>query len=149
LIRKANISDVKKIKKLIDAYSAQNKMLARSFNDLYEHLRDYYVYLDNGEIKGCCALHVVWEDLAEVKALAVAEDCCGKGVGKLLVEECIKEAKNLGIKKVFALTYVDKFFLKLGFVKISREELPHKVWGECIHCPKFPDCDEIAVLMTL
>jgi amino-acid N-acetyltransferase len=149
VIRKAKISDVKEIKKLIDAFASENKMLPRSLNNLYEHIRDFYVYVEDGKIMGCCALSIMWEDLAEVKGLAVSKDIQGKGIGKLLVEKCVEEAKDLGIKKVFALTYVDKFFIKLGFTKISRDELPHKVWGECIHCPKFPDCDEIAVLINL
>ena len=149
MIRKATTADVKAMHKIINEYASQNRMLARSLYDLYEHIRDFHVYVENNEVKGCCALHVVWEDLAEVKALAVASDCTAKGIGKQLVLSCLAEAKSITISRVFALTYVDKFFLKLGFELTSRDALPHKVWSECINCPKFPDCDEIAVIKNL
>ena len=146
MIRKALVTDIKSIHKLINIYAQENKMLARSLNDLYEHIRDFYVYVHNDQVKACCAFHVVWEDLGEVKALAVAREMEGKGIGKALVEKCIEDGKSLGIKRVFALTYIKEFFYKLGFKLSSRESLPHKVWSECIHCPKFPDCDEVAVI---
>ena len=132
---------------LINGYAEERRMLSRSLNHLYEHIREFFVYEDeNGEVKGCCASHITWDNLAEIKALAVAKEVGKKGIGRELVNECIKDAKNLGVNQAFALTYVDGFFLKLGFRIISRDDLPHKVWRECIHCPKFPDCDEIAVI---
>ncbi|MFC1546133.1 N-acetyltransferase [bacterium] len=149
MIRKANVGDVKQIQKLVNMYANENKMLSRSLNNIFETIRDFYVYIEADKLIGCCALHVVWEDLAEVKALAVAREFSGKGIGKMLVNSCIEESKTLGIKNVFSLTYIKDFFVKLGFKEITREELPHKVWSECIHCPKFPDCDEIAVLKKL
>jgi amino-acid N-acetyltransferase len=150
MFRKATLKDVKEIQKLINGYADQGVMLSRSLNHLYEHIREFVVYEDeNGQIMGCCAAHILWDDLAEIKALAVAKDSSKKGIGKNLVEECIKDARNIGIKKVFALTYVDNFFVKLNFKIINRDDLPHKVWRECINCPKFPDCEEIAVIKEI
>ena len=150
MIRKAKIADVKQMQKLINNYADEKRMLSRSLNDIYEHIRDFFVYEDEtGNIQGCCAVHVVWSDLAEIKAMAVAKDFNRQGIARELVTKCMTEAKNLGIEKVFALTYVDGFFTKLGFSIIKRDDLPHKVWRECIHCPKFPDCDEIAVEKVL
>ncbi|MDR0676167.1 MAG: N-acetyltransferase [Elusimicrobiota bacterium] len=150
MIRKANLNDAKKIQKLINSYADNKVMLPRSLNHLYEHIREFMVYVDdNDEIKGCCAAHIFWNDLAEIKALAVDKDYLKKGAGKQLVEACIQDVKSLGIKKVFALTYVDKFFSKIGFNQINRDNLPQKIWQECIHCPKFPECDEIAVIKNI
>jgi amino-acid N-acetyltransferase len=147
MIRKANLSDVKAIQKLINGYAEERRMLSRSLNHLYEHIREFFVYEDEaGEIKGCCASHITWDNLAEIKALAVSKDAGQKGVGRMLVEKCIEDSKAIGVSQIFALTYVDGFFVKLGFKIINRDDLPHKVWRECIHCPKFPDCDEIAVI---
>jgi amino-acid N-acetyltransferase len=147
MIRKANLSDVKAIQKLINGYAEERRMLSRSLNHLYEHIREFFVYEDEaGEIKGCCASHITWDNLAEIKALAVSKDAGQKGVGRMLVEKCIEDSKAIGVSQIFALTYVDGFFVKLGFKIINRDDLPHKVWRECIHCPKFPDCDEMAVI---
>jgi amino-acid N-acetyltransferase len=146
-IRKARISDVPQLQKLINTHADQGEMLHRSLNDLYENIRDYFV-MENGdeEILGCCSLHIAWEDLAEVKSLVVRQDQQGKGVGKALMQACLDEASELGIARVFALTYVPGFFAKMGFSPIDKGELPHKIWSECIHCPKFPDCGEEAVM---
>jgi len=146
MIRKARISDIRELHKLINFYAEEGKMLPRSLNELYENLRDYSVFEENGEILGCCALHVSWEDLAEVKSLAVKPEHTGKGIGRKLVEECLAETKELGIRKVFALTFNPEYFEKRGFRKIEKEQLPHKIWSECINCPKFPNCEEIAML---
>ena len=147
MIRKARISDAKRIQNIVNIYAEEKKMLSRSLNNIYEHIRDFFVYEDdNGQIQGCCAIHVVWEDLAEIKAMAVTKENCGKGIAKDMVNACIEEGIEMGVKRFFALTYVDDFFKKLGFEIIDRDDLPHKVWRECINCPKFPDCDEIAVL---
>jgi len=136
-----------KVYELIMSEAAEHKLLPRALSDLYEHVHDFTVARDveSGEIIGCAALHIVWEDLGEVRSLAVAEGHKGMGLGKLLVEACMKDARMLGIRRVFALTYATDFFLKCGFVKISKEELPHKIWSACINCPKFPGCDEQAV----
>jgi len=146
MIRKARISDIKELHKLINSYAEEGKMLPRSLNELYENLRDYSVFEENGEILGCCALHVSWEDLAEVKSLAVKPEHTGKGIGRKLIEGCLAETKELGIRKVFALTFNPEYFEKRGFRKIEKEQLPHKIWSECINCPKFPNCEEIAML---
>ena len=149
IIRKADIKDVPKIQALITVFAKKDLMLQRSLIDLYENIRDYYIAEKAKVLIGCCALHICWKDLAEVKALAVSEDVHGKGVGKRLVKEALKEAKVLSIKKVFCLTYVPGFFKILGFKKIDRKLLPHKIWTECLQCPKFPDCDEQAMMLKL
>ena len=147
MIRKAKISDVKDIQTLVNSYAEKDLMLPRSMNNLYDNIRDYYVLEVDGKVKGCVALNIVWDDLAEVKALAVDESEKGKGWGRNLVETCLAEAKELGIKKVFALTLIKDFFNKLGFKTVQKRRLPQKIWGECIHCIKFPDeCNEIAVM---
>ena len=145
MIRKANINDIAKIHELINHFANQDKMLARSLSELYENTRDFWVYEEKGKIYGCVALHMFWEDLAEVKCLAVWQSRQKKGIGKRLLKSALKEAKESGIKKVFALTYETNFFKKYGFVKIEKSGLPHKIWSECIKCPKFPKCDETAM----
>jgi len=146
LIRKANVNDVKKIQKLIGHYAKRERMLPRSLNELYENIRDFFVYAEGNNIYGCCALHVDWEDLSEIKSLAVAKSKSGKGIGKKLLAHCLKEAKALKVKKVFALTYIPSFFEPFGFKIVDKKELPHKIWSECIKCVYFPGCKEIAML---
>ena len=146
MIRKARVGDVAEIQKLIMAFAEKNEMLPRSVGDLYECLRDFYVYEEDGKILGCGALHVVWEDLGEVKSVAVREECRGRGIGSKLVAKCIEEMEVLGMGRVFVLTYQPDFFRKLGFKPIKKEKLPHKVWTECIRCPQFPDCKEEALI---
>jgi len=149
VIRKANVTDVKKIQKLINYYAKRDKMLPRSLNELYENIRDFFVYVERKKILGCCALHIDWEDLSEIKSLAVAPSKAGKGAGKKLLLECIKEARSLKLKKIFALTYVPGFFEQFGFTVINKSELPHKIWSECIKCVYFPKCKEIAVMREI
>ncbi|MFQ3548123.1 MAG: N-acetyltransferase [Armatimonadota bacterium] len=149
MIRKAKIDDVPAIHRLINSFADAGEMLPRSLNAIYEGIRDFFVAEEDGKVVGCCALHVSWADLAEVKSLAVDSSMQGKGYGKELVLACLKEAKELGVEKVFALTYRPSFFLNLGFSKINRDDLPHKVWSECINCPKYPDCGEEALLLSL
>lgn len=148
-IRRAKISDVKQIHKFINEFAKKEIMLARSLNELYEGLRDFVIYEDDGILKGVCALRVLWEDLAEIRSLAVKEEYQKKGIGKALVEQCIEDAKNLGIRRVFALTYKPEFFKKLGFKNIDKSKLPQKIWGDCLKCPKFPECDEHAVIIHI
>ena len=149
MIRKAKLSDVKDIYKLIETFANKGEMLHRPLTDIYDNLRDFYVYEENGIVSGACALHISWEDMGEIRSLAVSEAAGGKGVGSLLINSCLDEAKALGIPKVFALTYKPGFFEKLGFKPIGKEVLPHKVWGECVRCFKFPNCDEMAVMIEL
>ncbi len=149
MIRRARITDVKDIQTLVNSFAAKNEMLPRALSTIYENLRDFYVAVDNESVIGCCALHVTWGDLAEVKSLAVEQSAQGKGCGRLLVETCLQDARELGVPKVFALTYVPAFFEKLGFSIVDKATLPHKIWSECINCPKFPDCGEEAVTINL
>jgi amino-acid N-acetyltransferase len=148
-IRKATVSDVPKIRELITFYASKNLMLPRSLQEIYECVRDYWVCEKTAGVIGCAALHVNWEDLAEVRSLAVAEKEHGRGIGTRLVKRCIREAKDLGIKRLFALTYVPAFFEKHGFRLCPKEDLPRKIWAECVRCPKFPDCDEIALALDI
>lgn len=149
MIRNARISDARAIHKLLLDYANDGQLLGRSLADIYDSLRDFYVYEENGEILGIGALAICWEDLAEIRSLAVAAGQQGKGIGRKIVESCLKEATDLGIKRVFALTYQPDFFKLLGFSDIEKSELPQKVWGVCINCVKFPDCDEFALAINL
>lgn len=146
-IRKALISDVKQVQRLVNEFAKKEEMLPRSLNDLYENIRDLFVYEDKGQVRGACALHILWDDLAEIRSLAVSRELQGRGIGKQLLKTCLKEAKQLGIKRVFALTYQPEFFRKIGFADIDKSKLPQKIWGDCLRCPKFPECDEDAVII--
>lgn len=150
MIRRAKISDAKQIHNLINSWSKKGKVLDRSLNYLYENIRDFWIYEDNRKVVGCCALHVVgWDNLGEIKSLVVAQDYQNRGIGKALVSKCIEETKSLGIKQVFALTFVPSFFKKIGFKKISRKNLPHKIWSDCVNCVYFPDCKEQAMIYKI
>jgi len=149
MIRKAKISDVKDIQKLLTNYASRGEMLSRSLSELYDSLRDFYIFEEDGKVLGTSALHIVWEDLAEVRSVAVAEDVGRRGIGSQVVGACLDEARVLGLKRLFCLTYKPDFFAKFGFVVVDKSELPHKVWGDCIKCVKFPDCDEIAMILDL
>ena len=150
MIRKARMRDVKTIQKLVADYARKGDMLPRSLSEIYENLRDYFVFVENGdEVIGSAAIHIMWEDLAEVRSLAVREDRMGRRVGTQLVEACVSEAIVLGIGRVFALTYKPEFFEKLGFRQVDKSELPQKIWTDCLKCSKFPDCDEIALVADL
>ena len=146
MIRKARMADVKAIQRLVAEYARKGDMLPRSLSDIYENLRDYFVCEDGGVVIGSAAIHIMWEDLAEVRSLAVQEGSMRRGVGTQLVEACISEAIVLGIARVFALTYKPEFFERLGFHRVDKAELPHKIWTDCLKCAKFPDCDEIALV---
>lgn len=145
-IEKARIDDVPQIHKLVNSFAERGEMLARPLSELYENVRDFFVVRENGQVIACAALHIAWSDLAEVKSLAVSEEHHRQGLGLKLVQACLDEARCLGIPTVFSLTYVAKFFEKCGFVQGDKKNLPHKIWGECYRCPKFPDCDETAVI---
>ncbi len=149
MIRKARISDVKAIQSLINGYADQGQMLPRSLNELYENLRDFWAFEENGAIGGVCALHISWDGLAEVRSLAVRKEKAGKGIGTKLVQQCLAEAAQLGAGRVFVLTYQPDFFKKNGFTDIDKKELPHKIWTDCLNCVKFPNCDESALIIAL
>jgi len=145
-IEKARIQDAGQMHRLINYFADKNEMLARSLSEIYENVRDYFVVRENDKIIACVALHVMWEDLAEIKSLAVAEDSQKQGIGRELVSACLDEAKELGLSTVFSLTYKPEFFERSDFTRIDKMELPHKVWTECFRCPKFPNCDEVALI---
>jgi amino-acid N-acetyltransferase len=149
MIRKARIPDARAIHKLLNTYARDGLMLSRSLSDIYEAIRDFYVFEEKGSVVGTVCLHICWEDLAEVRSLAVQGESEGKGVGRQLVQACLDEARHLGLKRVFALTYKPGFFEKLGFHLIEKSELPQKIWGDCMKCAKFPECDEIALSIEL
>ncbi|MBP2654369.1 MAG: argA [Firmicutes bacterium] len=149
IYRKAVFKDVEEIHKLVNAHADDGMMLPRSRNVLYETLRDMVLAEEDGRIIGVGALHLVWDELAEIRALAVSSDKARQGIGRSIVEKLTNEARELGVKTLFTLTYRDDFFCKLGFNVLPKEKLPHKVWKECINCPKFPNCDEIAMIKDL
>lgn len=149
MIRKATVDDVKNIQKLVNYYAKREKMLPRSLNEIYENIRDFFVYSEGGKVYGCCALHVDWEDLAEIRSLAVSKSRAGRGIGYKLLGTCLKDAKLLKLKKIFALTYVPDFFHNFGFKVINKNKLPHKIWSDCIKCPYFPNCKEIAMMREI
>jgi len=149
MIRKATLNDVKAIQSLINQYAETGQMLPRTLNELYEHLRDFHLYEDNGSLAGVCALHVSWEGLAEIRSLAVRSDRVKRGIGAELVRKCLAEANELNVKRVFVLTYQAGFFRKLGFADVDKKELPHKIWTDCLNCVKFPNCDESALVINI
>jgi len=152
MLRKAQIQDVKSIHEILARYADKAILLPRSLSELYDHLRDFYV-IENGEVKGSllgvCSLSISWEDLGEIRALAVVEESQKIGLGSRLVEVCLSEAAELGLSKIFALTLIKGFFARFGFKEIEKSLLPHKIWADCVKCPKFPDCDEIAMILEL
>lgn len=149
MIRKAKLTDVKAIQALVNQYAGAGLMLPRTLNELYEHLRDFHVYEEQGAIVGVAALHVSWEGVAEIRSLAVSQDKVKRGIGGELVRQCLAEAAQLQAERVFVLTYQTGFFKKLGFHDIDKKELPHKVWTDCLNCVKFPNCDESALIVTI
>jgi amino-acid N-acetyltransferase len=150
MISKAKISDAQEIYDLLAGWAKKRKLLSRSLTYIYENIRDFWIYREGNRIVGCCALHSVgWEGMAEVKSLAVEAKCQKKGIGKSLVKKCLAEAKALGFQKVFALTFVPGFFVKMGFAGLDKKDLPHKIWSDCVNCVYFPDCNEEAVIINL
>jgi amino-acid N-acetyltransferase len=147
--RKATIRDARSIHSLVNNFAKKDNMLPRSLNEIYENIRDFLVSTNGSSLVAASALHILWEDLAEIRSVAVMNKYQGQGLGKKLIGKCLKEAKSLGVKKVFALTYKPEYFVGLGFHEIDKGTLPHKIWGECLKCHKFPDCDESAVLMDI
>lgn len=151
MIRKATIKDIKTIHELLQEYGTKGELLPRPLSVLYDHVRDFSVYVDSkkGRIVGCCALQFCWEDLAEIRSLAVHPEYQRQKIGSMLTQSVLEEAESFGVKKVFALTYRPGFFNRFGFLEIDRSELPLKIWADCIMCVKFPDCDETAMMKEL
>ena len=151
MIRKATVRDVKQVYELLRGYADQGVLLGRSLSDLYDQVRDFFIAVDerDGRVLGMCGLHICWDDLAEIRSLAVATDVKAQGIGRALVEACQAEAVEFDIARLFVLTYVPEFFKKLSFEPVDKAVLPHKVWRDCVNCIKFPDCDEEALLKAL
>ena len=150
MIRKAVTQEVKPIHQLLGYYAEKGLLLPRSLSELYDHLRDLFVLVDEDQgdrVLGVCSLGVCWEDLAEIRSLVVEESHRGLGIGRQLVEACISEATSLGLNRIFALTYQVEFFERLGFRQVDKATLPHKIWADCIRCIKFPECDETALII--
>jgi len=148
-IRNARIPDAREICRLINYYAEHDKMLFRPLAEVYENLQTFWVAEIDQAVVGCCALEIVWSDLAEIKSLAVDPDHRKQGVGVALVSAAIEGARGLGVPRVFALTLEPGFFGKLGFETVTKESLPMKVWSDCARCPKQQDCDEVALVKSL
>ncbi|MEI7904315.1 MAG: N-acetyltransferase [Candidatus Firestonebacteria bacterium] len=149
MITKAKLADAKDIQRIINTYAKRDLMLPKSIVEVYEKIMDFYVYRSKGKVVGVAALSIPWGDLAELRSLAVEKRYAKKGIGRELVEACLSEARELGVLKVFTLTYIPAFFKKFGFKVVKRETLPHKVWTECVNCPKFPDCGEVPLIKSI
>lgn len=148
-IRCARMKDVKQMHILLNHFSKEGLLLGRSISSLYDKLRDFAVVVDKEDtVVGVCAFQITWENLAEIRSLAVSDEMQGKGVGTMLVKWCLEEADKYDIGQVFALTYQPDFFKKHGFINIDKSELPHKIWSDCINCHMFPDCDEEAMMLV-
>jgi len=148
-IEKAGIEDASNIHSLINESAKESEILPRALSYIYENIRDYWVFREGEDITGCIALHIVWEDLAEIKSLVVKKKSQGKGIGMKLVRKALDEAVELRLKQVFVLTFIPKYFSKFGFKFVDKSFLPHKIWAECIDCPKFPNCNEEAMVKEL
>lgn len=149
MIRAATIYDVPSIQRIINSHAELGKMLFKSYAQLYERLRDFGVYEEDGRVVGCAGLTIIWADLAEIRSLAVDAGHVGRGIGRKLVAWSIEEARRLHIRRLMALTYEQRFFEKLGFEVVPKENLPLKVWSDCVACPKREGCDEIAMVKVL
>lgn len=151
MIRKAQIRDIQPIYELLQEYGKNGELLPRPLSELYDHLRDFSVYVDDADeaILGCCALQICWQNLAEIRSLAVHPDHIGSKIGSKLAETALAEAESFQIEKVFTLTYRPDFFKQFGFNEIDRSDLPLKIWGGCLLCVKFPDCDETAMMKEM
>ena len=148
-IRKASLTDIPALLGLINAYAAKGIMLPRTEFEMAENIRDFTVVYDGNEIVGCGALHFYTPTSAEVRSLAVDPSRKSLGLGRMIVESLIDESNQHGLHSLFAFTYVQGFFEKLGFSVVDRGELPLKAWKDCLRCPKFQACDEIAMLLRL
>ena len=145
-VEKATIRDVPQIHKLVNHFANKDEMLPRPLSEIYENVRDFFVIRESQQLIACATLHVSWSDLAEIRSVAVAKNNQRQGLGAQLVEACLKEAAQLGIPNVFCLTYQPTVFEKYGFNQVDKSELPRKIWAECFHCPKVPDCNEVALI---
>ena len=149
MIRLATVHDVPRISQIINSHAELGRMLFKSYAQLYEDLRDFAVYERDGKVVGCCALAIIWADLAEIRSLAIDDDNRGQGFGRRLVDWCVDESRRLQIRRIMSLTYEQAFFEKFGFEVVNKDTLPLKVWSDCVRCPKRDGCDEIAMVKTL
>ena len=151
MIRKAKMSDVVVVQKMLVQFAQQGKLLPRSLSELYTNIRDIFVAVggESEQVMGCASLHVMWDNLAEIRSLAVLESHHRRGIGRQLVNACIEEAKELGIGRIFTLTYEYEFFQRVGFRIVDKNVFPQKIWADCLHCPKFPECDEVALVLDV
>jgi len=149
LIRRARLSDVREVQKLVNGFAKRHRIIQRSLNDLYDNIRDIFIYEIKGRVVGTLSLHVSWEDLAEIRSLAIAKASQGKGIGTALIDAALEDAAVLGVKRVFSLTYIPGYFHKMGFRDIDKSELPSKIWTDCLNCPLFPECEEEAVIIDI
>jgi amino-acid N-acetyltransferase len=148
-VDKAKVSDATAMHQMISHFADKGEMLPRALSEIYEDIRDYFVVRKGSQVIGCAALHVTWVDLAEIRSLAVNEKDQNQSIGSLLTQACLEEAKELGIPRVFCLVRKPAFFERHSFQLIDKTELPQKVWAECYRCPKFPNCDEVALIRHL
>ncbi len=150
LIRRAHMGDIKAIHALLMDCAKAGLLLPRALSHLYRHVRDFYVAENaEGQVVACCALAPTWENLAEICSLVVHDSMRKQGLGRKIVQKCMEDCEQLQISKVFSLTYQEVFFTKLGFSIVDKDILPQKIWADCVHCPKYPDCDETAVILDL
>ncbi len=148
-VRKAGVNDAGYIHGMIKKYSGEADLLIRNLTEIYGRIRDYFILEGKGGRAGFIALHIYWEDLAEIRSFVVDKNHRGAGLGGRLFNAAMREARRMGIKRVFVLTGIPDYFLGKGFKIISKKKLPHKIWEDCINCPKFPDCDETALITKL
>jgi amino-acid N-acetyltransferase len=148
-IRPAGVADGQAIYELVNSYARQGLMLPVSQSAVYQAIRDFVVADEGGQTLGCGALQIAWGDMGEIRSLAVADGFQGQGIGRQIVRRLLKEARHLGLRQVFALTYQLSFFLRMGFQPIDKDALPQKIWADCVNCVKFPNCDEEAVMALL
>ncbi len=148
MIRKARLQDVKTIHRIISEQADNGQILPRAMSEIYGQVRDFLVDEDEAshDITACAALQFVWEDLAEIRSLAVRTSHQNRGLGSALIEALLEDARQMGVRQVFVLTYRPSLFRRLGFSFLEKSRLPHKIWADCIRCTKFPECDEIALV---
>lgn len=152
MLRKARVSDVKTIHRMINTSSGRGEILPRSLMDIYGSLRDFFIFFDESRqaVAGICAMNIIWENLAEIRSLCVEEEYRKRGIGRKLVEACISEAITLQLFRIFTLTSRPGFFAQLGFKEVPMSTLSEKIWSDCFRCSKYPDyCDEVAMIIEL
>lgn len=149
LPQRAKLPDMPQVHKLVTYFADKGDLLHRPLSELYENVRDYYIIKEGDEIIACASVHVLWSDLAEIKAVAVREEYQSHGLGKLLMNRCFEEAREMDLATVFVLTHKPAYYEQFGFQLVDVMTLPRKVWGECLRCPKFPNCNELAMVYHL